>query len=271
MLAKLHTKPEYAQITQVANSMQLMLRESPTESMRLANRWKLLRSKSDSTWQWIIDQNAKEIERFLYKIEIEDENILANYLSGTDSGIVLSTLHMGDYLLSGLRLLIRMGDKKVIIPRRKVKKFNSVFSILSAFDIDYEVVPKGPGSARYFLQCLRKGNIVILPYDLSQGWGKTATVDFMGRKLNWVIGPAYIAYLSQAVVVPFYTTVNGDECKCHIDQVLDLSLSNLHLNTYFDFAQHLVSLASRVIRTYPEQWHHWNLIPEMLSNEHGLK
>ena len=60
------------------------------------------------------------------------------------------------------------------------------------------------------VRALRRGDIVVVLYDLPRQFGRTVAVDFFGRHAQVVRGPAEIAVLGRADVLPMFTHYEAD-------------------------------------------------------------
>ncbi len=70
------------------------------------------------------------------------------------------------------------------------------------------VVRAGDGAQA--VRALRKGDIVVVLYDLPRRFGRTVEVGFFGRRAHVVRGPAELAVLGHADVLPLFTHYDAD-------------------------------------------------------------
>lgn len=144
------------------------------------------------------------------------------------------------------------------------------FAKLETLGIRFEVVRLGGRGVWRVLRGLRGGAVVVLLYDLPSRWGPTVPVDVLGKSMAWVRGPYELAIRSEAIAVPFFCVhAIGEECHLKIGRVLDFG-SHVHgawgqATGVRPVAQMFADAANLAVRSYPDQWHHWNLIGEMTN------
>lgn len=255
-------------VKKVAPIMQLALGESPGEATRLARNWYRVRAESRMRWKSIATASMEDTIAQTRAFYISDLSALIAYLSMQNQGIVLSTIHMGDYIQSLLAVLSKLSNRNIFLVRRKTPDEISsrVFAKLTGFKANYEVIYIAePTAGLKVLRNLKRGAVLVMPYDLSSRFGSTSCFSLFEQKVNWVRGPVYYAAMANALLVPFITFRDDTGKKiCELQPVIsfdDSSPEQIQLTS-----QALVSLAERYIRSFPEQWLHWHLMPEMVAD-----
>lgn len=271
MLLNRYSLSQRDSIIAATHYFQYFLKESPQESARIAKSWQSNKDKAEQDWNWIGNCSLAELNTKLSKVEVESEPLFSKYLERSKRGIVFTTLHMGNYLLGGLRLLSKLQGRKVVILRRvgHSEKEEKAFSKLESYGIRFKIIRHNQNTALQLFKSLRSGHIVIIPFDLPSRWGETLSLRFLDRRVNWVVGPAHLAFHTKSILVPFCVFRDQSVDVCAIDKILDLRLNNTGIKNHRDLAQYLVDFAAEEIRKRPDQWHQWYLAPEMLEQSNG--
>lgn len=183
-----------------------------------------------------------------------------------EQGIVLTTLHMGDYLVALLRLLLHCADRPLVIVRRRPPERieEQAFAHLRACGIDFAVLrTAGRHSAHRLIRTLRGGGVAIVLFDLPPTYGDADPVHFFGRSCHWVRGPVACAATARAALLPFFAYRDGETERC---DVLEPLLPPRRGATQ-PVVQQLVHHAERYIARYPDQWLHWERFEAMLRDD----
>jgi len=250
--------------------LEAALNESPDRAQKIASDWFHYRTVSTENWRQAAESTFTESIRRAESISINDTYLLEYFLNSHQEGIVLLTIHMGDYLHSILKLLKLAQRRKVVILRRKTwsRDEHTAFGKISLLGHDVEIVRHGPHAPRSITKALRKGAIAILLYDLPQRWGQTSTVTMFNKQLHWVVGPLQLAILGRACVLPFFSFSTSKGPVCELKAVRDYRQLDGDRRTLLQNEMQIIaSYAEIIIRRKAAQWDHWWLIGEMLTGE----
>jgi lauroyl/myristoyl acyltransferase len=199
---------------------------------------------------------------------LRDAGRIRAYLHDSPRGIVIATIHMGDYLegLRQLRLVAPPGRPIYVLRRRGTdEREQRAFDRVGGSGLT--VVRSGRDSLTTVVRALRHGAMMVALYDLPARYARTVPVVFFDRPAAFVRGPAELAVLGDADVLPLL---------CHYDAALTAIASAAPVVAAApvprdrtartaSLTQHLCSLAEAHIRAYPSQWGHWSLIDELLT------
>jgi lauroyl/myristoyl acyltransferase len=248
-----------------AKSMEYLLGESPREALALARSWQKQRMRIEQDFRDLTNLRCDLIEASSSKIKIPDEILLHNFLARTTNGIVLASIHMGSYVPAIFRIASKLKGRKLLLLRRSAGRQDDLFwqDMLAKYGVQVEIF-QGKGAAIGLLQGIRRGGIAILFYDLPMRWGEVHPVTVLEKRLGWASGPARLACLGQAHLVPFICHEFENENICTFGEILEPS-GKSDLRSVGCVGQHMAAEAGKVIRKYPVQWHNWYLVPEMLS------
>jgi lauroyl/myristoyl acyltransferase len=201
-----------------------------------------------------------------------DVRRVGDYLNTSTRGVVIATMHMGDYLegLRQLRLACSVERKVFVIRRREWSGAEQI--IFDRIGAGTSLTVLRRGNAPTAIRELRRGAIVIVLFDLPARYGRTTAVDFFDRRANVVRGPAELSVLGNADVLPLF---------CHYDAegiaiAQAMPVIAVPVATGADRAARVVTVAQRLwkfaeaqIRRHPSQWAHWSLVDELFEVSGG--
>ena len=130
----------------------------------------------------------------------------------------------------------------------------------------------GRGAAATAVRELRRGNVLIVFFDLPRSFGPTVEVDFFGHRASFVRGPAEIALLGDADVLAVFT--HYDETGGSIVEAMPVIAARscpqeARARQVEEMSQQLCKWAEQRIRRYPPQWANWVWIRELMMKSEG--
>jgi lauroyl/myristoyl acyltransferase len=200
-----------------------------------------------------------------------DAERVGAYVDTCPRGIIVATIHLGDYL-EGLRQfrLAAKWTKRVFVIRRTARSAieDRAFARIASANVDLTVLRAGRGAAATAVRALRRGHVVIVLFDLPDRFGRTIEVELLGKPAHVVRGPAELALLGDADVLPIFT--HYDECGVSIVEAAPViaarptqrAVRGVRLR---DVARQLWRLAEARIRADPAQWANWLDVGEMFA------
>jgi lauroyl/myristoyl acyltransferase len=128
--------------------------------------------------------------------------------------ILVTTMHMGHFQLGFLKMV------EILRPSRQLSVFkfsqndrneDALFEAFTKLGCTPNALRAGDGGGREAFLALRRGDIVALTIDLELQVKSRSIVTFFGRPCNMQDGPATIAALTRAIIVPVvnYVDRNG--------------------------------------------------------------
>lgn len=199
-----------------------------------------------------------------------DASSVGVYLDHCRCGVVIATIHMGNYL-EGVRQILRAtsSTQPIFVLRRRQGSDaeQRLFQRVAGPERSVTVVRPSDTGLKGAVRALRRGAIVVVLYDLPTGFGRTVPVRFLGRPARFVRGPAELALVGHADVLPLLC--HYDTSGTAVAQVMPVmaarqSPSSDRAPAVAALAQRLCTLAEAHIRRHPAQWAHWNLVDELL-------
>jgi lauroyl/myristoyl acyltransferase len=183
-------------------------------------------------------------------------------------GIVLCSIHMGNYLGALAAIIGALPGRRIVVVRRRLpgQVDSAVFAKLGALGIESEVIlTADPHAALKLARHLKGGCVAILFYDLPAGFGRPAPVTFLRRTVWWVEGPVRIAAICNARILPFFVfrePVTDTDCL-ELYPVVDFERPHPPASERRAVLQWLATIAGNQVRRFPEQWLHWSMLPAM--------
>lgn len=179
-------------------------------------------------------------------------------------GVIAATGHIGMWQLgpflaqwNGLpTFYMAMAEE----PNPLVQEFEARFR--QSFRILYTT--GSPFSALELLQVLRKGHILGLQMDRHIG-GKTVAVPFCGRPAHFATGPATLARLSGAPLIPSFFLVEPEPSSLgprRVSHVVEPPIEVPHTadkeRDIFEATSRLVAVYERYVKRYVMQWYQFH-------------
>lgn len=170
---------------------------------------------------------------------------------------VLVTLHMGNFL-GAFRCLAAQAEsgRQVLSLQRELQH-----DLSGLHNVDprlrHQVLPRTPSTSAKAVAALRAGNTTLaILCDLSASHGDTVTVAFFGFPARLVRGPALLAILGRAPLIPFVTFERNGRDFIHMAPEMPGALQpgESLAEGVRRLTGMLVALMERWIRLAPTQW-----------------
>jgi lauroyl/myristoyl acyltransferase len=214
--------------------------------------------------------STNEIIEQAEKIYIEGEHHAAEALS-SGRPLLITTIHMGDFQLGFLRLMTRFKPKRKTFLFKLNPGDQKEVALMKAFDqVKAEPtvlrVDESGGKAAYL--ALRQSHIVVLTIDLEVNVKSRSVIDFFGKPCHMQNGPATIAVLTKALVVPVVAFTNSKGQKIvRIEPMID-SDAKVHGATVEQrinqVTQQLANQMQQWLTDSPSQAHLWTYIADTM-------
>jgi lauroyl/myristoyl acyltransferase len=237
-----------------------LLGESQGSARRLIHDWFFYRHLESVSWT---------DPRHRPRSVLRDAARIGDYLSACPRGVLVATIHLGDYLegLRQLGLAMSTTPKRVLVMRRRAwsEIEERAFARIAEPSIALTVVRAGDGAQA--VRALRNGDIVVVLYDLPRRFGRTVEVGFFGRRAHVVRGPAELAVLGHADVLPLFTHYDANGVSVTAAEAVIAATTpraSDRVARITTITQTLCTMAERQIGAYPSQWSHWSLVRELL-------
>lgn len=192
--------------------------------------------------------NRDNIDRFL-KIEGLD-NIDRSFERG--KGTIVLTAHFGNWELVGLAFLVHGYPGTTIVRKIYFHKYNDFLSSLRrtyGLNATYR-----DESARKMLGVLKENKILGIVADQDVDSVDGVFVNFFGRRTYTPSGPAVLARVSKAAMVPVFMVREGSGFVMKIERPVELVDTGNKEADLVTNTQKWSDVVESYIRRYPDQW-----------------
>jgi lauroyl/myristoyl acyltransferase len=170
-------------------------------------------------------------------------------------GVVIGLPHMGNWDQAGAWIIASgAGSFTTVMERLKPE---SVYERFVTFreGLGMEVLPASGGVRPFGIlaERLRSGKIVVLPCDRDVT-GSGIEVDFFGEKAKMMAGPAALAVLTGAALMPATLWFDGDGWGVHIGPEIPQPAEGTRSQKIAAMTQGLATFFEQGIREHPYDW-----------------
>ena len=205
-----------------------------------------------------------------YFADIRGEEILKNALK-RGKGVILLSAHVGNWEIGGTLLRLLNYPLTVVAIAHNTAATNALVNQLRQNkNICVIEVDQSPFSVIEVLRHLQQNRIVAMNGDRDY-FGTGRQVNFMGKNVNFPVGPVILAMSSGAALIPAFVLKQPDGRYIGVleDAIPFLSKGNRdeainkNLNT-------IARIFEKYIRRYPDQWYYPDPITAPLSRRTAL-
>ncbi len=181
----------------------------------------------------------------------------AAFMEKHSGSIVLATIHMGDFVGAFHKISQVTGAARqtISLQRDSVNDDDNDYAIVDSDK--HHVMRHGCFNPVIIVSALRSGgHILSMLCDLKDDFGASTTVSFFGSPCRFVKGPAQLAIMGRAPIIPFVTFEQDGVDIIDMDELIDTSLLDGESLTDATrrITQRLIVLAEKWIRANPAQW-----------------
>lgn len=230
------------------------------ETMPLFLEWARHRRASEASWHRLAHGSSQETRQRAEGVFMENLPGVVDWIDRQPAGVMLASIHMGDYLHAFFRLFCQIRTRKVLILRRRpFANDDRAFAKLDDIGVPFEIIFHGDRAAARLVRELGRGALALGFFDLTKEWGSTRRSDLLGRGANLAAGPGECAALAHCAVLPMASGVRNRRSVCDFGVPLEPAGKGTVAQRSRRIIAHVNRFSSRAIRERPEQWHHWNL------------
>jgi len=207
--------------------------------------------------------NQRTLQKDLDLVQVFGAERLPDLLA-SDSPVLIITMHMGNFPLGFLKLVSSVeGKRKFFVFKANQKNNNedSLFTLFRQQSLEIEALYAGEDGGKKAYQELRKGNVVIMMVDFEVYVTSMANVTFFDQICQMQAGPATLAVLSKAVIVPIVNFKNtSGQATIKVESPLytkKISLDETNQQVIVRLTQEIASLQESWIRIAPSQVQSW--------------
>ncbi|MCF0196759.1 MAG: lysophospholipid acyltransferase family protein [Bacteroidaceae bacterium] len=192
-----------------------------------------------------------------FDIEVEGEPVYQQ-LAAEEKGFVQLSAHVGNYEIAGytmdakqkrINALVFFGEKESVM-RSRMKMFSTTNTSMIAVRPDM-------GHVFEIVDALNRGEVVSMPADRIFGSDQKLTLDFLGGKADFPLGPFKLATAVGLDVITMHVMKTAS-CRYKIVvRRLDYDKDASSRDKVSQLSQAYVNQLQEVVRDYPTQWYNY--------------
>jgi len=171
-------------------------------------------------------------------------------------GTLILTAHLGNWEMGGIFLSL-MGYSLTVITAPDVEARLHEFRVRLRQEQQIKVVTLDDtlASSLAVLKALQANELVALLGDRDL-FGKGIPVNFFGQRVFFPIGPALLAYLSEASLIPTFVLMDQDDkYRCLAEPPIVLQRTGKRDQDLAENTQRIATVLEKFILLYPDQWY----------------
>lgn len=191
------------------------------------------------------------------------------YIAAQPGSRVLVTIHMGDFLGAFKCLAALAGPKRAAISLRREQDSAREKDYVIGNRPGHRVLRHGQYNPVSIVSALRRGDHTLaIMFDLKEEFGGTVAVTFFGHAARFVKGPAQLAIMGKAPILPFITFEKEGQGHMEMEAVIDTKLLTGESldDATSRITQRLVNLAEKWISRTPAQWKYLSSLPNYFDH-----
>lgn len=215
-------------------------------------------------------RTARELRQEIDAIRVIGNEKLVPFLTGGQPVLVI-TIHMGSFQLGFLKLVASIrSERKVFVFKISDGNANED-AIFAAFERESQQIHPlragQDGGRRAYLE-LRKGNVVTMTVDLEVNVTSRSDVAFFGKRCHMQNGPATLAALTRAVIVPIINYIDASGVSTiRVEDPINTQaafVGESSKDLIDRVTQQIAGLMESWIRIDPTQVHAWSALAETI-------
>ncbi len=208
------------------------------------------------------------MERRIRDIEVQNIDRVIPHLHGRQP-LLIVTMHMGAFPLGFLRLVSMIEAGRDVFVFKMSEQNTNETCLFAAFErnsMALRALRPGEGGGRKAFMELRRGNVVVMAVDLEVNVTARTSVNFLGRSVMMQAGPATLAALTCATVLPVINFHNKDgQPVLRIEEPITaqpLHAGESQSEIIGRVTQDIARVLESWIRIDPTQVHAWSSLAE---------
>lgn len=256
-------------VNHVSPLMKIFLGECGLQARQIARKAYAETLVSTQIWQAMAQDTLEQAIAKSKQIAPSDCKSISSFFAHRRGGVIITTIHMGDFFHAILQLAEIISRNEIYIVRQKKPDDVEarVFAKLDAIGVKARAIRSyETSSAIKVMRALKKGAIVVILFDLPESYGAGTSVRFCEHDLSWVSAPSLLAQRTRSILVPFVSyRASSGLFQCDVLEVYDFSAGSTAMCDANGLAQQLANIAEQYVQRFPEQWLQWPMLPEMLA------
>lgn len=202
-------------------------------------------------------------QQFIDSFIWPEKQAYIDYIAAQPGSRVLVTIHMGDFLGAFRCIAALANSRRAAISLRREQESDREKNYAFGNRLDHQVLRHGQYNPISIVSALRRGNHTLaVLFDLREEFGETIAATFFGHRARFVKGPAQLAIMGKAPILPFITFESNNKSYIEMESIIETHLlptESLQCATS-RITQQLVFMAEKWISRTPAQWKYLNSI-----------
>ncbi len=185
----------------------------------------------------------------------EGKEYIDRAISQGRGGLIL-TGHLGNWEMGGIFLTL-MGYSLTVITALDVEARLHAYRVRLRHEQKIKVITLDDSlaSSLAVLKAIQSNELVALLGDRDL-FGKGVPVNFFGQRVFFPVGPALLAYLSEAPLIPTFVLMDPeDKYLCLAGPPIVLQRTGNRDEDLAANTQQIATILEKFIRAYPDQWY----------------
>lgn len=201
-----------------------------------------------------ISHGRERIKKF--RINYIHEEILLGALA-TGKGIIILTLHMGNWEIGGIALAERGFSPPTIAyfpdSHGTIEQQRNILRGLT--NTKHVELKEGEFSAIRFLRILQEGGVIAIQGDRVQ-YDKGIDMEMFGHTASFPQGPIVLASAADALILPAFMVMNGyNTYDIYVEKPLSVEVYSRREETIRNNLVKIIGIFEKYIKKYPDQWY----------------
>jgi len=201
-----------------------------------------------------ISHGRERIKKF--RINYINDEILLEALA-TGKGIIILTIHMGNWEIGGIALAERGFSPPTIAyfpdSQGTIEQQRNILRGLT--DTKHVELKDGEFSAIKFLRILQEGGVIAIQGDRLQ-YDKGIDIEMFGHTASFPRGPIMLASAADALILPaFMVMENYSTYNIYVEKPLSVKVYSKREETIRENLKKIIGIFEKYIKKYPDQWY----------------
>jgi len=200
---------------------------------------------------------SREQQQQLNQFQWTESEAFARLVATNAGSFVLATIHMGDFVGAFHRICKVTGNARQTISLQRDKHNDGINDYAIVDSSRHHAMLHGQSNPIDIVSALRSGrHILSMLFDLKDDFGATTTVKFFGYPCRFVKGPAQLAIMGRAPIIPFVTYEHHGVDIIVMEELIDTRVlaGESLADATGRITQRLIALAEKWIQANPAQW-----------------
>ena len=251
----------------LSNAIATTLKIHIADANEIANKSFLELLNFISDYQYMALKNETAINQATTNVQLKGEQPVVKILAA-NRPIIAVSIHMSNFFAGNIMLKSIISAPLVINILKYQpysKKEAAAYTYFENDLIKTKIHRLSENPALKLIKALKNNELVLTYLDVSPELVETMKVTMFNKDVSFPKGPAELAAITGAVIVPFIVSRMGETSTVAFEEPIEVPLvrnKDTLVETVKVITQKLANHYESWIRRTPEQWHMWPLMEE---------